>query len=180
MFCIGKFEENMALSRIYLAVFFYFYYFFIGIPITLCLLYCVVTKMLGVVTTPINFPRHFLLRWKNVGNYRSSLIQFGLIWSYLAQFNASPFWLHCYPRSLLIQYDQFWSSLILFDSIWSCLIRFDHAMFDRVWSFLIYFDPVWSNFWFLLIHFDPLWPLLIQIDPTFDTFWSILNQFDPI
>jgi len=43
-----------------------------GIPITLCLLYSVVTKMLGVVTTPINFPRHFLLRWENIGHTSAS------------------------------------------------------------------------------------------------------------
>ena len=34
-----------------------------GIPITLCLLYSLVAKMLGVVTEAINFPRHFLLKW---------------------------------------------------------------------------------------------------------------------
>ena len=28
--------------------------------------------MLGVVTTPINFPRHFLLRWENIGHTSAS------------------------------------------------------------------------------------------------------------
>ena len=36
-----------------------------GIPITLCILYSLIAKLLGVVILPINFPRHFLLRWKD-------------------------------------------------------------------------------------------------------------------
>ena len=39
-----------------------------GIPITLCILYSLIAKRLGVNLEPINFPRHFLLRWKNASN----------------------------------------------------------------------------------------------------------------
>jgi len=37
-----------------------------GIPITLCILYSLVAVRLGIRLEPINFPRHFLLRWTNV------------------------------------------------------------------------------------------------------------------
>ena len=35
-----------------------------GIPITLCILYMLIAKRLGISLEPINFPRHFLLRLK--------------------------------------------------------------------------------------------------------------------
>ena len=35
-----------------------------GIPITLCILYMLIAKRVGVFLEPINFPRHFLLRLK--------------------------------------------------------------------------------------------------------------------
>nr|KAG5702310.1 hypothetical protein BaRGS_002977 [Batillaria attramentaria] len=35
-----------------------------GIPITLCIVYSAVARRLGVVCEPVNFPAHFLLRWK--------------------------------------------------------------------------------------------------------------------
>ena len=35
-----------------------------GIPITLCILYSLVAKRLGIILEPINFPSHFLLRLK--------------------------------------------------------------------------------------------------------------------
>ena len=35
-----------------------------GIPITLCILYSLIAERLGIILDPINFPRHFLLRWK--------------------------------------------------------------------------------------------------------------------
>ena len=34
-----------------------------GIPITLCVLYSCVVSRLGVLTLPVNFPGHFLLKW---------------------------------------------------------------------------------------------------------------------
>ena len=34
-----------------------------GIPITLCVLYNCVVSRLGVVTLPVNFPGHFMLKW---------------------------------------------------------------------------------------------------------------------
>ena len=42
-----------------------------GIPITLCILYMLIAKRLGISLEPINFPRHFLLRLKikNIDTY---------------------------------------------------------------------------------------------------------------
>ena len=39
-----------------------------GIPITLCILYMLIAKRLGISLEPINFPRHFLLRLKIKSN----------------------------------------------------------------------------------------------------------------
>lgn len=36
-----------------------------GIPITLCILFATVAKLLGVVCKPVNAPKHFLLRWQH-------------------------------------------------------------------------------------------------------------------
>lgn len=35
-----------------------------GIPITMCILYQAIAAKLGVATLPVNFPGHFLLKWK--------------------------------------------------------------------------------------------------------------------
>lgn len=37
----------------------------VGIPITMCILYQAVAAKLGVATHPVNFPGHFLLKWKS-------------------------------------------------------------------------------------------------------------------
>ena len=35
-----------------------------GIPITLCIVYLAVARRLGVLCEPVNFPTHFLIKWK--------------------------------------------------------------------------------------------------------------------
>ena len=94
----------------------------------------------------------FLILFYNPNPISSILIHFDQVWSSLIKFD--PIW------SILIKFDPFWSNLIKLDPFWTGSIRFDQVSFiliklDPFWSLLIYFGHIWSNLTNNNDHFYP-------------------------
>ena len=134
----------------------------------------------------------------HIGSLRSTLVLFGLHWSYsnhlFSPFN--PLWS---TSDLFGPYGLLWSysaHSIDFGSIRSTLVLFSPSC--PLWSYLVHFSPIWSNLvlfdpicsysghyvhfgpnlpiYSYSIHFDPIWLAKVLYSPH----WSTLSYSSPL